>query len=272
MERMEVSAEYKFKFDGLDAELKPLDPDLKLRRSPLGALFKWRCFCQRRTLQISRDDIQQAGKHEVDGHARPGVYDMVKPSAELSKSLNDLCSSNVDFIEYIRRKAELEKRRRLHEFWSLGSETSLSVACDLCGRRYGFRLSLEAPVDVERNEPSLLELWEKRGIANSNGNMDLLTSLFNREGVDAEKPEDILRRLADIDQDLKKIDVVSAKLKGVVAEAETLLSSDVALAWLSDLGFSVDDVTKVLRKELENKLNRQLQYIAEAVESEHGGA
>jgi len=212
-----MSEPVKFTLEGVQVELRALSSDVKLRKKRPG-LFSFNCAgCGRRRLEITKEKIKGAGGHTTSkGHARASIFDMVKPANELDRELRGLHDNEkLDYIDYLRRKAVLDRKRRIKEDVGLSGSgsTSMGIDCSLCDRGHKFEVSLKSPVTVDE-EPSLIELYEQRGIKKSDENLDYLISIISRHLL-YEKPEEWLQRLRRLADDREIVEQTIDKLREV---------------------------------------------------------
>jgi len=249
--------------EGLSVEISHPSVELEKRKLPLGALTKFKCSgCGRRTLSIEEDDIKRAGAAGTIDKPLQAVFDMAKIGYEISRDRKSIEEGEDDFIAYSQKIAKWRNKwHAKREFASNGGETDIGVSCPLCGTAHTFRVRIVNPVEeVSWSDPNILETYEKRGIAENERNLDLLTKISYRFPP-YEHAEAFLAKIEAVSEDRKMVQKVTEEIKAAMQKVD--FKSDLAQAWLRDLQGSFDDVTKILREELEGQLRRYLATIQE---------
>lgn len=259
-------SEAELELDGLSIKISHASIELHKRKLPVGAVAKFQCpACNRRDLEITTEDIKRAGAYtDSSGKAHSSIFDSAKTTYELSVERKRIEDDNSDFISYLKQLAIWRRKNEgKFDYAGGGGTTNVSIVCPLCHAKHSLTVTITNPIDLNLGEPDLIEVFEKRGISKSEKNLDMLKQLCSSSPH--EEPEDFLIRLGQLLADRKKVagfkDEISASIQKAKFESED------AQRWLLDLQSSLNDVSKILEKRLEDSLKTSLQLIEEFVSS-----
>lgn len=136
--------EKKVSLEGVEVTLK-LPDDVKLK-GVRGGICRFTCRCGKEHIFIKRDDL---GRGE-----RTATFHAVRRDVELTKEWNKLQERakgrKLDFIDYEGEMGLWAEKQRVGEGLTMArNETSITVSCPLCHRRYRIGVTLENPLRAE---------------------------------------------------------------------------------------------------------------------------
>jgi hypothetical protein len=242
-------------------------PTLKLTKSklPVGDVINFRCTCGRKTLSVSKEHIKSAGP--AFGVTHPIGFMSVKSSVKISRERQEFeDDQTLDAIAYWQkhRKWEVENASSFPDVTAT-SETSTSVTCPLCSAKHFLTVKFSFPSDVQPNWrfPSLIEVFEKRGITNNKRSLDVITIATRGR----EDPETYLKQVYGLSQDKKAVPLIIEALTSAIEEAGKF-QSELAKSWKRDLIGALKEEGEIVKRKLGAELNFHLEVLKDAAETE----